>query len=275
MDSAVRGLRTLSSGKFVMHVNPSIPLPQCLSDFSRLTTDCLATLHTMAHLFDRIPDAVFFAKNREGRYLAVSQSLVERCGFRVAEEVIGRHVSDFFPAELAARYDAQDRIVMTTGRPLVERLELGWYPGRRAGWCLANKQPLRDTSGEIVGLIGFTRDLHAPVEQGIIPAALADALDYLENHFAEPITPTALAVRAGLSPSRLTQIVKRIFGHTPRQLIIQVRLAAASRLLLETALPVAVIALDCGFYDHSAFTTAFRHATGFTPSHYREQRRGR
>lgn len=256
-----------------MHVKPPPAFHECLDDFAKVTTHCVATLHTMARLFDRIPDAVFFAKNRQGRYLAVSQSLVERCGFRVAEEVIGRHVSDFFPAELAARYDAQDRVVMTTGRPLVERLELGWYPGRKAGWCLANKQPLRDSSGEIVGLIGFTRDLHAPVEQGIIPTALADALDYLESHYAEPITPTVLAGRAGLSPTRLTQIVKRIFGHTPRQLIIQVRLAAASRLLLDTALPVAVIALDCGFYDHSAFTTAFRHATGFTPTQYREQRR--
>jgi len=52
--------------------------------------------------------------------------------------------------------------------------------------------------------------------------------------------------------------VKRIFGHTPRELIAQTRLAAASRLLLESPLSVAVIALDCGFYDHSALTTAFR-----------------
>lgn len=258
-----------------MHMKQTLPFHECLNDFAKLTTHCLATLHIMARLFDRLPDAVFFAKNRQGRYLAVSQSLVERCGLRVEEDVLGRHVSELFPAELAARYDAQDQVVMTTGRALVERLELGWYPGRCAGWCLANKQPLRDAAGQIVGLVGFTRDLHAPVEQGIIPAALADALDYLENHYAEPITPTVLASRAGLSPSRLTQIVKRIFGHTPRQLIIQVRLAAASRLLLETAIPVAVIALDCGFYDHSAFTTAFRHATGFTPTHYREQRRGR
>lgn len=253
------------------------PLPshEFLVDFAGFSNSCLAMLQGMTRLFDRVPDAVFFAKDRQGRYLTVSQSLVERCGGRVIEEVIGRRVSDFFPAELAARYEAQDRLVMATGRPLVERLELGWYPMRCAGWCLVNKQPLRDSEGEIIGLIGFTRDLHAPVESGLIPAALADALDFLENHYAEPISPNDLASRAGLSATRLNQIVKRIFGHTPRQLITQVRLAAASRLLLETALPLGVIALDCGFYDHSAFTTAFRCATGLTPKQYRERRKSR
>jgi AraC-like DNA-binding protein len=58
---------------------------------------------------------------------------------------------------------------------------------------------------------------------------------------------------------------------TPSQLIAQTRLAAASRLLRETSKPVADIAHACGFYDHSAFTRAFRSATGLTPTQFREQ----
>lgn len=105
--------------------------------------------------------------------------------------------------------------------------------------------------------------------------AMADALEYLEHHCADAITPAMLAARAGLSPSRVTQLVKCIHGSTPRQLILEARLTAASRLLLETALPVAVIALDCGFYDHSDLTTAFREATGTTPTQYRERQASR
>jgi len=230
-------------------------------------------LLSMARLFERVPDIVFFAKDRAGLYRSVSSSLVERCGLPNADALIGKHARELFPVELADRFVAQDEAVLSTGRPLVERLELGWYPGRRAGWCITSKQPLRDAGGDIVGLVGLSRDLHAPVAQGIIPGGLADALEYLDQHYAEPISPAALATRAGLSSAQFNQFVKRIFGHTPRELITQTRLAAASRLLLETPLPVAVIALDCGFYDHSALTTAFRQATGTTPTQYRAMQR--
>jgi AraC-like DNA-binding protein len=36
---------------------------------------------------------------------------------------------------------------------------------------------------------------------------------------------------------------------------------------------VAEIAHACGFYDHSAFTRAFRAATGMTPTQFRQSRR--
>ena len=42
------------------------------------------------------------------------------------------------------------------------------------------------------------------------------------------------------------------------------RIPAASRLLRETDRHVADIALECGFYDHSAFTGAFRAVVGVT-----------
>jgi len=251
------------------------PSPASLASFAELDLHGLETLQSMARLFDRVPDIVFIAKDREGRYLAASQSLSERCGLASAGALLGRHVSELFPAELARRFTAQDEAVLRHGHHLNERLELCWYPTRRAGWCVTSKHPLRDGSGRIVGLIGVSRDLQAPVEHGIIPNALADALEFLEHHYASPITPGNLAARAGLTPVRLAQLVKRIHGSTPRQLILQTRLAAASRLLVETSQPVAVIALDCGFYDHSALTTAFREATGTTPTQYRERRMGR
>jgi len=47
------------------------------------------------------------------------------------------------------------------------------------------------------------------------------------------------------------------------------RLALAARLLTETERPVAEIAYECGFYDHSAMTRAFRSATNLTPTQFR------
>ena len=95
-----------------------------------------AAAEAFAELFEHVPDAVFFVKDRAGRYLAVNRSLVERCGLREKRELLGRHVREVFPSELAERYAAQDAAVLRTGRPIRDRLELHWYPRRRQGWCL-------------------------------------------------------------------------------------------------------------------------------------------
>jgi AraC-like DNA-binding protein len=164
--------------------------------------------------------------------------------------------------------------VLRTGRPVRDRLELHWYPRRRRGWCLTTKLPLRDAAGTMVGVIGISRDLRAPGDSSIIPARLADTLEFLEASFGEPLSPSGLATRAGLTPVRFARLIKRIFSLTPSQLITQTRLSGAYRLLEDTEKPVAEVALACGFYDHSAFTRAFRSATGLTPTEFRRQRRG-
>ncbi|HUD45415.1 MAG TPA: AraC family transcriptional regulator [Candidatus Baltobacteraceae bacterium] len=229
----------------------------------------LAELVTIEQLFDHVPEIVFFVKDRNGRYVAVNQSLVERCGLREKRELLGRHVRDIFPRELAERYASQDEAVLRKGRSIIDRLELHWYIRRRSGWCLTTKLPLRDRAGRIIGVVGVSRDLRAPGDRDIIPARLAATLEYLETHYENPVSPSLLARHAGLPPVRFARLIKRIFRLTPHQLITQTRLAAASHLLRETNRSLADIALDCGFYDHSAFTRAFRSATNLTPSQYR------
>jgi len=199
----------------------------------------------------------------------VNQSLADRVGARSPEQMRGRLVTEFFPAALAARYAAQDLDVLRTGHAIRDRLELHWYPRRRPGWCLTTKLPWRDGAGRVVGLVGISRDLRAPGDKEVIPGSLAGTLDHLETHYADAVSPAGLAARAGLSPVRFARLIKRIFRITPSQLITQTRLAAASRLLAETRSPVAEVAVSCGFYDHSAFTRAFRSATGETPTQYR------
>jgi AraC-like DNA-binding protein len=66
-------------------------------------------------------------------------------------------------------------------------------------------------------------------------------------------------------------MTKRLFGLTAGQLITKTRVAAASRMLLETKTSISEIALACGFFDQSAFTRTFRSATGVTPSQFRKQ----
>jgi PAS domain S-box-containing protein len=228
-----------------------------------------AELAILEQLFDHVPEIAFFIKDSRGRYLAVNQSLVDRCGLRDKKELLDRDVLEVFPLGLAQLYARQDQTVLRTGRAIVEHLELHWYAHRRPGWCLTTKLPMRNHAGEIVGVVGISRDLRAPGDRETIPASLAGTLEYLEAHCNEHFSPSSLARRTGLPPVRFARLIKRIFRITPNQLIMQTRIAAAAQSLTETDRPIAEIAYDCGFYDHSAMTRAFRSATHLTPTQFR------
>lgn len=244
---------------------PSLPAPSLLAANGKLAVDA----RLLEQLFDQTPDIVFFIKDRDGRYVVVNQPLVLRDGLQHKRQLVGRRVDEVYRGEMGRVFVEQDAAVIRTGRPIVDRLELHWRRPHQPCWCLTTKLPLRDAVGAIVGLIGFSRDVRAPLPLGDIPAGLTRALAWLEAHYDESVSPSALARRAGLSAARLARSVKRIFGLTPSQLITRTRLDAASRLLRESADSIAAIAIACGFYDHSAFTRAFRAATGQTPSEFR------
>lgn len=225
----------------------------------------------LEEVFDALADAAYFVKDQQGHYLSVNQSLVERCGGKHKRDIQGRTVWDLFPADLAASYERQDREVLHHGRRLHNKLELHWQRPGRAVWCLTTKVPLRDAQGHITGLIGISRDLSEPGDAKSIPPGVARALDHLETHVDDDaISPAQLAQLAGMPSSRFARLVKRIFQLTPGQLITQARLDEAARLLQTTKNNVADIALACGFCDHSAFSRAFRAATGITPTAFRE-----
>ena len=223
-------------------------------------------------LFDQAADMAFFVKDAEGRCVAVNDSLVRRHGLKHKGEVIGKRPSEICPGDLGRIPAEQDAKVLRTGKPLLDHLEMHWDQPHQPVWCLTTKLPVCDAQGKVTGLVGFSRDLRVPVERQEIPPAFVAAWEYLEEHLDESPTPAEFARRSQLTPARLARLTKRLFGLTPSLLLAKTRLTAATRMLLETDKTVAEIAVACGFYDHSAFTRAFRSATGMTPTEFRKQK---
>jgi AraC-like DNA-binding protein len=223
-------------------------------------------LAVLEALFDVVPDVVFFAKDRDGRYTSVNETLVARCGRRHKRELLGKTPLDLFPRPLAEAYAAQDRQVVASGAPVLDRLELHLFPSRSPGWCLTRKLPLRD-AGRVTGLIGISRDLGRPDRTGPIYPRLRRAVEHLRDHVAEPVRIDALAGLAGMSVSQLERQFRRVFQLTPRSFLRQLRLDRAAR-LLERGGNIAAIAQSCGYADHSAFTRQFRSVVGVTPRDY-------
>ena len=72
---------------------------------------------------------------------------------------MGKTDLQLFPRELAEQYFADEREVMRTGRPLLNREErvIDGQGGER--WMLTSKVPLRDSQGQVIGLVGISRDI--------------------------------------------------------------------------------------------------------------------
>ena len=73
-----------------------------------------------------------------------------------------------------------------------------------------------------------------------------------------------------MSDSRLSTDFKKVYRMTPLECITMCRMRRARRLLQTTDMPVKDIAVECGYYDISAFNRRFKAYNGMTPQQYKQ-----
>ena len=83
----------------------------------------------------------------------------------------------------------------------------------------------------------------------------------------EPLADLAAAL--GVTPRTLDRRCRAALGVGPGQLYLHLRLSAARQMLEGSGLPVAEIALRCGYQDPAAFARAVRRRFGQSPSQLR------
>lgn len=79
-------------------------------------------------------------------------------------------------------------------------------------------------------------------------------------------TACTIAQVLALSRAQLDRRIKRLTGKTPSAYLLDRRMTYARELLLTTKMPIAEIAVACGFEDTSYFTRVFKQHYGTTPS---------
>jgi AraC family transcriptional regulator, transcriptional activator FtrA len=96
-----------------------------------------------------------------------------------------------------------------------------------------------------------------------------DALSWLREHLAEPVTVRDLARRAAMSPRTFARRFLASTGTTPLQWILAERVRLAQRLLESTSLPVEAVADHCGFGTPDNLRKHFARVVRTTPQAYR------
>jgi transcriptional regulator GlxA family with amidase domain len=88
----------------------------------------------------------------------------------------------------------------------------------------------------------------------------------MEATLDAPDAIATLAARAALSPRRLEMLFRQNTGLTPAAYALDLRLAAARRMVTDTRHPLAEVALRTGFSSPSTLSRAFRQRFGHPPS---------
>lgn len=103
---------------------------------------------------------------------------------------------------------------------------------------------------------------------GLTARQMRQLCDWVEARLDQPIRLAEMAALAGLSEFHFHRMFRQSAGCTPQAFVTARRIGRA-RHLLASALPLAQIALACGFSSQSHLTRAFHAQTGLTPAAWR------
>lgn len=109
----------------------------------------------------------------------------------------------------------------------------------------------------------------SPSGPAVLPNASAMTLgrirDYIRTSYASDITVSDLAAIAGLSRAHLTRAFSAAYHMPPHVYLNAVRVMQAQQ-RIRIGMPLAMVALECGFADQSHLTRRFKGSVGVTPS---------
>ena len=168
-------------------------------------------------------DRIFF-KDAEGRFLFVSAGfLAHLAAGRTHEEVIGKTDFDLFSEPHAAAAFADEQLVMTTGEPLIDKVERETFTDRDDIWVSTMKMPLRDGRGAIIGTWGISRDITAQVGTEQLLAANRELLSANERQhrlvFELNPQPVFVYDRHTLEILAVSNSAVTNYGHTREELL--------------------------------------------------------
>ena len=110
-----------------------------------------------------------------------------------------------------------------------------------------------------------------PARGGLAPWQERRAKELMSTHLGRQVPLAFVAGECRLSVSHFARSFKQCTGKPPHRWLLENRVERAKELLLDAAVSLAEVALDCGFSDQSHFTRIFKQHTGQSPAVYRKK----
>ncbi|MBN1782310.1 PAS domain-containing protein [bacterium] len=121
--------------------------------------DALKTEHRLlASLMDNMPDFIYF-KDKESRFIRNNRAHLALFRLNRQEDTLGKTNFDFFAREFAQETLEDERRIIETGQPIIDKIEDISHMKGAPTWVTTTKVPVIDESGQVTTIIGISRDI--------------------------------------------------------------------------------------------------------------------
>ena len=225
----------------------------------------------LPEILDHLADVYFYVKDVNSKWQECNSATLTLFNAASKSDVLGKADWDFYPEQIAREIIQDDRSVIESGRPIVNKLEVIVDESGRLLWVLTTKTPARNKRGEICGVMGLTRPVGTT---DMLPNGyrqFSKVIDYVEERYRSQLEVSELARIACLSESQFRKRFMKLFKISPLRFITRIRVQTAAKLLVSSDAAIADIAVKCGFCDQSYLTRQFTSFFGMTPKKYRDR----
>jgi PAS domain S-box-containing protein len=154
---------------------------------NNLRTRCPEIVALLGHT----DDSIFF-KDMDGRFVMVSEAKAKRSNISW-DEMLGKTDFDFLPPEEAQRCRDDEIFIMETGQSIIDKEEeLTRLNGKDKSWVSVSKFPWKDVDGEIIGVIGISRDIS---ERKLLERHILQMLSIATHDMRGPIVAVASIIK--------------------------------------------------------------------------------
>ena len=101
-------------------------------------------------------------------------------------------------------------------------------------------------------------------------ARIQKAVDYINDCLSDTLSVELIAKVAGLSQYHFSRSFNQVMGLSPWQYVIQQRIKAAKRLLIQSRQSILLVSQQLGFSTQTQFTRFFKKHVGISPTDYRK-----
>lgn len=113
---------------------------------------------TAIRLLDQLPDFISI-KDRRSRFVFANEAACRAAGISDYSSLIGKTDFEVFIGETADRLFAMEQLVMETGNAAEKQEECLVRNDGKSFWLSISKTALRNSAGQIVGLVSISRDI--------------------------------------------------------------------------------------------------------------------
>ena len=138
--------------------NHILTLVQDLSDHNKIINELKSNQNLFSALLNNSSDSIYF-KDLQGKFIKVNWAVAKAHNQPSPYKLIGKTDFDLFGKEHASESYNDEQQIIRSGEPLVGKEERILWPDGTTSWISSSKMPYFDESGNIVGIVGITRDI--------------------------------------------------------------------------------------------------------------------